>query len=215
MYNAVYRRDCRITAAHTRVVVICDGTFKDPVSAAEDAIKALRKMAITSATIMESFDILYPGHIGHLGDSGIDDSVKSNQTNEAATLLANALNEAPREWCIWVAISGGSSVLSRAMKILIDRGITLEKQQVRLYRPATSGAHVVRLVHQLGMNMPSEFIQGGFSFSFSSLTVKVLRACYKGDSYSWKDFAISILENKRLAVTLILAGLLVDYFARS
>ncbi|MGM8227532.1 hypothetical protein ACSV5M_13170 [Cellvibrio sp. ARAG 10.3] len=213
-YNAVYRRNCKITAAHGRVVVISDGTFKDPVSAAENAIKTLHKMAITQATIMESFDILYPGNIGHLSDDAIDASIKSNQVQQAAILLAKALAEAPREWCIWLAISGGSSVLSRAMEILIDQGITMENQLVQLYRPTTSGVRAVRLVHQLGMKMPNEFIQGGFFSCFGSLAVKIVRVRYKKDPYSWKDLSTCILENPWLALILIWMGLLMGYLFR-
>lgn len=203
----------KVTAEYGRVVVICDGIFNDPEDAARDAIKRLKEMNIDPAATIGSFDIFYPGSIGRLDDFMAKNP--TDQVNEVALLLVNAMKTVHKDGCNWIAVSGGLVLLAQAMEGLIIQGITLETQLVQLYRPTTSSVKAVHLVHQLGMNMPDDFVRGcGLLGKLDAIRVKIIRVRYENDPYTWKDFVGSILESKKLGIGLIFVGLLLAYLSQ-
>lgn len=208
-YKAVYRRNRRVTPVNCHVIVICDGAFENPARAAEDATRSLQKISVGPPMWRDSFDVLYPGHVGSFGKNVT--SANSDQIQEAASLLATAMQNAPRDWCIWVSVSGGSAVLSRAMELLVEQGITLEKQIVQLFRPTTSSIHILRLAYQLKMKMPDKFLEAGLLSCLTVGKINILRARHDGDTYTWKDNVQKVLESKQIAVGLIFFGLLIGY----
>lgn len=76
----------------------------------------------------------------------------------SAQVLARTMYKAKNtEGVTWVSEFGGSAVLTQAMKILVDQGVTLDKHDVFLYRPNTNVEEAITWVHKLGMTLHRNF----------------------------------------------------------
>lgn len=208
-YKVQYRSNGRITAEDNRVVVICDGGYGDSERAARDIGRRLKGMGAEQAATLGSFDVFYPGSVGSLGGLRSYSAAKNNQSFAAASLLANAMENAKnRKGVYWLSAFGGSVVLSQTMEILVRQNVKLEKHMAKLYKPTTSSAQAVRLAHQLGINLPIEFTKaGGLRASASVMRANALRASNKKDSYTWIDYANDTAKGGMLGVGLVGVGL--------
>src|SRR5690606_41081729 len=71
---------------------------------------------------------------------------------ESATLLANTMYSARNvQGVLWFADWGGSAVLTRALQILKDQHLKLEKHSVFLNRPTSVSSQALKLAKELDM----------------------------------------------------------------
>src|SRR5690606_14908734 len=91
---------------------------------------------------------------------------------------------------LWLADNGGSTVLTQAMQILVDKGIKLKGHTAYLYKPRTSPGQVIRLAHQLEMTLNESFADTGLSLrgAASQLAVAGARLSNEHDLYNTKSF---------------------------
>jgi hypothetical protein len=77
----------------------------------------------------------------------------------SAQLLARTMYKAKNlKKITWASEFGGSAVLTQAMKILADQGVTLgESHSAFLYRPNTNVEEAVTWAHKLGMTLDRNF----------------------------------------------------------
>jgi hypothetical protein len=87
---------------------------------------------------------------------------------------------------LWVADKGGSVVLTQAMKILVDKGVTLKGHTAYLYNPRTSPGDALRLAHKLELSLNESFADTGWDIqgALSQLSVAGQRLNNKDDPYS-------------------------------
>lgn len=210
-YTTRYRSNGRIVAEDNRVVVICDGSYKNPKIAMKDVFSRLKSMGAEQAATIGSFDIFYSGYVGRLGGFRTYESAQNSPSFGAASLLANAMEKAQnRKGVYWISAFGGSAVFSQSMQILIRQEVKLGNHAAKLYKPTTSSSEAVRLAHQLGINMPIEFAKaGGLRAAASVMRANAIRAMNEQDSYSWKDYAGDTARGGMLGVGLAGAGLFV------
>ena len=210
-YQTDYRSNGRVTAEDNRVVVICDGNYKNSTTAAADISTKLKSMGAEQAAALGSFDIFYPGKVGNLGGFRTYESTKNTQSFGAANLLANAMESSRgRKGVYWLAAFGGSAVLSQSMEILVRQNIKLDKHLAKLYKPTTSSTQAVRFAQQLGMKLPIEFSKaGGIRASASVMRANAIRAMSKDDPYTWANYANDTARGGMLGVGLVGAALFV------
>lgn len=87
---------------------------------------------------------------------------------------------------IWSADKGGSAVLTQAMQILVDKGVTLKGHTAYLYKPRTSPGNALRLAHKLELTLNETFADTGWDLqgALSQLGVAGARLNNKRDPYS-------------------------------
>ncbi len=111
---------------------------------------------------------------------------KSRCIQESAILLAQAMYKARGvENVTWVSDSGGSGVLTQAMKILADNNIELSKHSVMLNYPSTRPSAVMDLASRLGL----EFL--GVNWRGSPMEL-VRRTLFFDSHLKWCLFGLAI-----------------------
>ncbi len=125
------------------------------------------------------------------------------ENSRASALLLAASMESSRDvkGVVWAADFGGSAVLTQAMQILADKGISLKGHTVYFHKPRTSPAKALRLAHQLRMKLNERIADTGLSArgAFSQFSVAGIRLNNKSDPYS-KDYHAEAWLNGGLKV---------------
>ncbi|WP_299596734.1 hypothetical protein [uncultured Microbulbifer sp.] len=90
------------------------------------------------------------------------------------------------EGVAWAADFGGSAVLTQAMQILVDKGVSLKKHTVYFHKPRTSPAKALKLAHQLQMRLNERIADTGLSArgALSQFSVAGVRLRNQDDPYS-------------------------------
>ncbi|MFK5948827.1 MAG: hypothetical protein QM500_08685 [Methylococcales bacterium] len=136
-----------------RVVAICDSGYDTPNKAAGECINFIIKSPVSGGEFTinnDGFDMHYTpgkGRIGGLSNLKQAFNAETNSSlHESAYLLAKSMEDARNiKGVRWIAEQGGSGVLTQAMKILADKGITLDNHTVFLSNPRTQQHKVVEL----------------------------------------------------------------------
>lgn len=168
-WDAELRKDGLITDMRNRLVAVSDGASKDPKSAVQRAAPRVSKAPFSGGSHRvnaDGFELHFtPGKSRLGGLVNYRDAIKplnNSNIHESAILLAKTMYDArDMEGVGWIAEFGGSAVLTQAMKILVDRGITLKGHTAFLFRPRTSPSEAVQLAHQLKLTLDRDFTSTG------------------------------------------------------
>ncbi|AMX03397.1 hypothetical protein [Microbulbifer thermotolerans] len=172
-----------------RLIAVADARYKQASDAAADAVpRAVELLGVGAAHVSANGADLHftPGQKA-LGGLVCYNPLAVDKARKSAVLLAKAMADARDiEDVTWIADSGGSAVLTQAMQILADKGITLEKHGVYLYKPRTSPARALRLAHQLKLRLNQRFADTGYSVhgALSQYSVAGLRLKNNKDPYN-------------------------------
>lgn len=150
-----------------RLVAICDSKYSDEQKAVRSVAPHIASSHY-SAEVGEAplrdtgFDLHFtPGDQRIGGLRNFKDALhplKKQDIHVSAQLLARAMFNARKiENVSWIAEYGGSAVLTQAMKILADQGLTLSEHRIFLYQPKTSQSETLNVARRLNINIGRNF----------------------------------------------------------
>ncbi len=170
-----------ISQKEDRVVAITDGIYNEPDDAASQCEGFIVNSPVSGGeyTIYKNgFDMHFTPGTGRIGGlSNLKQAFNSENSpglHESAYLLAKTMQDAKDiDGVRWIAERGGSGVLTQAMRILADKGVTLEKHTVFLSNPHTQQHKIIELGSKLNLRTarnisinntihPSELVGGVF-----------------------------------------------------
>lgn len=187
-WRSTFVDDGRVKPQSGRVVTVADAKF----GAADDAAKFSIPGALeflgnnASAVHVGGCDLHFTPGANRLGGLFCYNPLTIDQSRASALLLAQSMENARDvKYVAWVADFGGSTVLTQAMQILVDKGVTLKGHTAYLHRPRTSPAKALRLAHELKLNVNKEFAETGFDprGAISQFSVAGVRMTNKHDPY--------------------------------
>ena len=111
----------------------------------------------------EGCDLHFTPGAKHIGGLVNYDAQRIDAGRASAVHLASSMVKARSSRVIWVADHGGSAVITQAMQILVDKGVTLKDHTVHLYRPRTAPSLALQLAHKLELTMDENFANTGLS----------------------------------------------------
>lgn len=153
--------DGQVLDKEDRIVCISDRGYESAKQAVADTAEFVSSVPFSGGGFKinsKGFDLHYTPGQGRIG--GLRNmrqalhAENSTELNESALLLAKTMYKARDiEGVGWVSEFGGSGVLTQAMKILIDQGITLSSHAIYLHRPTTSQNNAYKLSQKLGLKV--------------------------------------------------------------
>lgn len=152
------------TTVRQRVVGISDGCYKHAAEAAIDIASLISKAPGAGGKYFNDFDLHYTAAgkktLGGLKNYRQACNPLSNESiHGSALMLATTMNAAKNiEGVSWVSEFGGSAVLTQAMKILADQGVSLKNHTAFLYRPNTNVDEAATWAHKIGLNLDRKFV---------------------------------------------------------
>lgn len=149
-----------------RVVTVADAKFGTADDAARYSIPGALEFLEnnTFAVRKGGCDLHFTPGTKRLGGLFCYNPIAVNSSRASALHLAQSMESARDiKFVTWVADFGGSAVLTQAMQILVDKGITLEGHSAYLHRPRTSPAKALRLAHALLLDINKEFADTGLN----------------------------------------------------
>lgn len=195
-WRASYVRNGQVDSQAGRLVAVADSSYESANEAANYSIPGALTFFgnNTSAVRQGGCDLHFtpgPKQLGGLFryDSLSIDSCRSSAVHLAATM------EAARDIksVAWVADFGGSAVLTQAMQILADKGVSLEGHTLYLHRPRTSPAKALKLAHQLKLSLNKKFANTGLNprGALSQFSVAGVRMNNSSDPYGRDQHAMA------------------------
>ena len=189
-WKGTYVADGKVAAQHGRLVAVADGKFTRISDALRETMpRTVQHLGVGAAQLSESGADLHftPGR-GRLGGGLLRYNPLKVENSRASALLLAATMESSRDvkGVIWAADFGGSAVLTQAMQILADKGISLKGHTVYFHKPRTSPAKALRLAHQLQMRLNERIADTGLSAlgALSQFSVAGERLKNKDDPYN-------------------------------
>ena len=159
-WNASYIKNGHIKGKDNRVVAITDSGHSEPKDALDDSSSHIINAPISVgeiSLIKDGFDMHYTPGTGIIG--GLVNARKAAMAerdpslNESALILAKAMYSARNiESVRWLSVRGGSGVLTQAMQILADQGITSKGHYVQFSSPTTNLSKAVLLAQRLELS---------------------------------------------------------------
>lgn len=199
-----YVKDGKVAEQEGRLVVIADSGYESANDAAEAIMpRAIKHPDVPAHMVRQNGGDLHftPGE-KRLGGMIRYKALKEDSSRASALHLAKSMEQAKdNKGVSWVADKGGSVVLTQAMQILVDKGITLEGHTAYLYRPSTSPGDALRLAHKLKLSLNESFANTGWSVkgALSQFRVAGQRLDNKDDAYNksyhrqaWINSAVKI-----------------------
>jgi hypothetical protein len=203
-WQTQYVEDGKVAMQEGRLVVIADAGYES----ANDAADAIMPRAIKHPDV-PAHSVRQNGGDLHFtpGDERLGGMIRYNALNEdssraSALHLAASMAQAKNiKGVNWVADKGGSVVLTQAMQILVDKGITLKEHTAYLYHPRTSPGDALRLAHKLKLTLGESFANTGWSVkgALSQFRVAGQRLKNEDDAYNksyhrqaWINSAVKI-----------------------
>jgi hypothetical protein len=157
-WNASFVKDGKLNPnAKNKFVVISDRSSRHPTAEAASIFKVLQgsrdKTTVTQIG-NDGFDLHYtPGEKSIGGMKNMKEVRHANNQaslKESAEILAHTMHNARDiSGVVWGSESGGSGVLTQAMQILADRGVTLDTHGIFLNRATTLPSKAVELARKL------------------------------------------------------------------
>ncbi|WP_288129924.1 hypothetical protein [Microbulbifer sp.] len=188
-WSATYVADSKILPQRARLVAIADGQFNRVSDAVRDTVpRTMKHLGLGAAQVPDSGADLHftPGR-ARLGGLFSYNPLSVANSRASAVLLASSMAAARDvEGVVWAADFGGSAVLTQAMQILVDKGISLKSHTVYFHKPRTSPAKALKLAHQLQMRLNERIADTGLSArgALSQFSVAGLRLRNQEDPYS-------------------------------
>ncbi|WP_157520428.1 hypothetical protein [Microbulbifer agarilyticus] len=208
--------DGKVLPQASRIVTISDGHYPTAADAARYSADGVRDFlgADTSSLSVNGCDLHYSPAKKELGGLFCYNALATDDSRGSAVHLANSMEKAQGVKNVrWIADAGGSVVLTQAMQILADKNISLTGHTVYLHKPKTSPAKVVRLAHELDLNVNKKIANTGLSVSgaISKFSVAGVRIKNPDDPYDrsyhaslWLKGAITV--STPLGVAAAIAG---------
>ncbi|MBN8430435.1 hypothetical protein JF535_06150 [Microbulbifer salipaludis] len=190
LWKASYVKDSKILPQRGRLVAIADAKFSSADDAIEETMpRTAKHLGVGAAHVRDSGADLHftPGRKPLGGGLLCYNPLNVEKSRASALLLATTMASARDvEGVVWAADFGGSAVLTQAMQILADKGLSLKGHTVYFHKPRTSPAKSLRLAHKLQMNLNERIADTGLSLrgAISQLSVADVRLKNKNDPYS-------------------------------
>lgn len=155
--------DGRIEPKNDRVVTVADTGYRDASRAATEAVpRAAQAPGVSTAKLRRGCDLHFTPGKKRLGSLIRYNALANDDARSSAVHLAHTMKQARGvEGVAWVADHGGSVVLTQAMQVLADQGITLESHTAYLAKADSSPGQAVRLAHKLKMDVDDAFASTG------------------------------------------------------
>lgn len=166
-WKAEHVANGRVLAKDSRIVAVADSRSEDVSHAA----------GITMGNIMPALgretrssirnggcDLHYTNGTKSFGRLIRYSALTNDQARQSAVLLAETMANAKDLKNIhWVSDHGGSVVLTQAMQILVDRGVTLQHHSIFLQDCKSSPGEAIRLARSLKVTMDESMAHTGWS----------------------------------------------------
>ena len=159
-WEATYLKNGHIKGKQDRVVAITDSVGRDPDEILEQSVSYVSSASISGGGFnlnKNGFDMHHtPGTRMIGGMKNIRQTsmaARDPDLHESALLLAKTMyNARGIDDVRWVSVRGGSGVLTQAMQILVDQGITLKNHAVQFCAPTTNVTKAVALAKSLELS---------------------------------------------------------------
>lgn len=179
----------QILSERNRIVAVADSGFDDANRTANTTVpKIMKSPVVVSSNVRNNgCDLHFTPGKRKLGSLVRYDAIHSDRSRASAVQLAETMALAKEiKDVAWVADSGGSLVLTQAMQILAERGITLRTHTAYLYKPRSSPGDAVRLAHKLELSLNEESADVGWSprGAWSQVAVSATRVKKENDPYT-------------------------------
>ena len=160
---AKHVKDGRIEPKNDRVVTVADAGYRDASRAATEAVpRAAQAPGVSTAKLRRGCDLHFTPGKKRLGSLVRYNALANDDARTSAVHLAHTMKQAQSvEGVAWVADHGGSVVLTQAMQILADQGVTFKSHTVYLTKADSSPGQAVRLAHKLKMDVDDAFASTG------------------------------------------------------
>ena len=215
IWRTKYTEEGQISPTPGRLVTIADSHYETADDAANYSISGAMSFLgnNTTAVRLDGCDLHFTPGKKRLGNLVSYNPLSINSSRASAVHLATTMERARNIKSVaWVADFGGSAVLTQAMQILVDKGVTLEQHTVYFYRPRTSPSKALKLAHKLRLSVNKKFAdtglspQGGLSqFSVAGARMKNENDPYGRDEHAmaWFKGAVSVSTPIGVAAALI------------
>jgi hypothetical protein len=164
-WKAEYVKDGKVAPHEGRLVAIADSGYESANHAARDLMpRTIKRLGMAAASARNSESDLHftPGE-KRLGGMIRYNALKEDSSRASALHLAATMEQAKNtKGIIWIADKGGSVMLTQAMQILVDKGVTLKEHTAYLYHPRTSPRDALRLAHKLELTLNESFADTGW-----------------------------------------------------
>ena len=161
--KAMFRNDGMILKKDFRPVVVSDRSPDDPEEIGRLTRDDLKTLDNTTKRMVESsgFDLHYtPGGSSIVGLKPAKQAINTDRDRallESGLLLANTMYRARNlRGVLWYSDWGGSAVLTRALEVLKEENIALNKHAIFLHRPTSSSSRALDLAKALKMDLAGE-----------------------------------------------------------
>lgn len=188
-WQTEYVEDGKVATQEGRLVAIADSGYASADHAAERVMpRAIKHLGTAAARARKGESDLHftPGE-KRLGGMVRYNALKEDSSRASALHLAASMAQAKNiKGVTWIADKGGSVVLTQAMQILVDKGITLKEHTAYLYHPSTSPGDALRLAHKLELTLNESFADTGWGVkgAVSQFRVAGQRLKNKDDPYN-------------------------------
>lgn len=188
-WKTEYVEDGNIEAKNGRLVVIADSGYKSASNAARTIVpRAMEFPQVPEITVLqEGCDLHFTAGQKQLGGMIRYNPLSVDSSRGSALHLATTMEQARTlKNVIWAADQGGSAVLTQAMQILANKGVTLKSHTAYLYKPRTSPAAALKLAHKLELSLGKSFANTGWDpqGALSQLSVAGRRLNNSNDRYN-------------------------------
>lgn len=167
LWATEYVSDGRVLEKDGRIVTVADAGKKNANQVADVTARNIMPTLdprTKAALRNDGFDLHHTGGSNSLGSLIRYSAFSNNHARASAVLLAETMTNAKTlKNVFWVADHGGSVVLTQAMKILVDRGVTLQDHLVFFQDCKSSPAEATRLAHRLKVTMNESVAHTGMS----------------------------------------------------
>lgn len=161
-----YKQDGRVQSAPGRMIAVSDAGYSDATAAANSILPRMMKAPDIAANriVHEGCELHYTPGPKNLGGLLAYNAFNLDECRASALHLAESMVQARDVPGIaWLADNGGSAVLTQAMQILADKGVTLRGHTAYIYKARTSPGQALLLAHKLEMSLNETFAGGGAS----------------------------------------------------
>jgi len=188
-----------ISEKEERLVSISDGGYKDYSEAADHSARVLSRIPGEKPDRLarNGFDMHYTPHHSTFGGlanyyQATRPLIDSEASPSAIVLAETMKNAQDTKYVQWVSEFGGSTVLTQAMAILVDQGVTLPEHNIFMHRPKSVPRLALKLAHKLELNIGRDFKKSGFADVIGnkgSLGMIFDRKMNEGEDYTWRNAA--------------------------
>lgn len=165
-WAAKYVKGGQVEPENGRMVAVSDSGYSSADRAALVVIpRAMESPGVPTATIRnDGCDLHFTPGKKQLGSLIRYNALGNDQGRSSALHLAYSMAQARDiKNVIWLADHGGSVVLTQAMQILVDKGVTLKGHTAYMAKAGSSPGQAVRLAHRLEMAVNKAFADTGLS----------------------------------------------------